>query len=304
MAEEKKNVGDSGFEIKKEQAVIRLAEEWMPGISVEPVKINKNNGYEKKGFRFREKDSFTGIAVYREDMEAVCGENCTAEEAAAYICSVAERELQTAPDMEEIRDWGKAGHRVYRKIVNYERNSSRLPLLVHRRYLDLAEVYYLKVRIPGKVRGAMEIPVKLLEEWGISEEELSRRADANMDADGYHMVPIREVLKELLPSGESGIPDPGMYVILNSRKELGAGIMTRREYMKDFMRQIGADCYIIPSSIHELMACPCGKDMRVEDLQQMVAEVSQTAVPPEEFLSDQVYFCHMDTGEVELCCGI
>ena len=91
---------------------------------------------------------------------------------------------------------------------------------------------------------------------------------------------------------------------LNSRKELGAGIMTRPECMKAFMRQIGTDCYILPGSIHGLLAYPCGKDMGAEDLQQMVAEVNQAAVPPEKFLSDSVYFCHMDTRKLELCCNI
>lgn len=303
MAEEKKSVGNSGFEKEKERNIIRMVEERMPGVIIKTIKMDKNNGYEKEGFLLRAKESFTGIAVYREDMEAACGENCTVEEAADHICSVAERELRTVPDMEDISDWEKARHMVYRKIVNYEKNSCRLPDLVHRRFLDLAEVYYLKIRIPEKGWGVTEVTVQLQEEWGIPEEELSGWADANMDADGYHMVPMRTVLQEILPSGEPDIPEPGLYVILNGSGELGAGIMTRPEYMRDFMQQIGTDGYILPSSIHELLVCPCGKDVEEENLKQIIMEVNQTAVSPEEFLSDSVYFCHMDTGEVELCCS-
>ena len=125
-----------------------------------------------------------------------------------------------------------------------------------------------------------------------------------MDADGYHLVPMQEVLKGLYLSGKSGIPDLELYLILNSREELGAGIMTRQECMKDFMQQIGTDCYVLPSSIHELLVCPCGKGMKEKELKQMVEKVNQVAVQPEEFLSDNVYVCHMDTGEVELCSGM
>ena len=304
MTEEKRNMGSSGFEEKEEQKIIRLVKERIPGISVGAVKMKKNNGYEREGFEFRVKDSFTGIIIYREDVSAVCGEKCTAEEAADYICSAAEKELRTVFDIGDIRDWKKARHLIYRKVVNYERNRHRLPSLVHRRYLDLAEVYYLRVRIPGKGCGTAEVSVQFLEEWGVPEKELSGWADANMDADGYRIQPVQEVLQEFLSSGEPGIPDSGMYVIANGRKELGAGIMTRPECMKDFMRQIGTDCYILPGSMHELLAYPCGKDMGAEELQQMVAEVNQTAVSPEEFLSDHVYFCHMDTGVVELCSSV
>ena len=60
--------------------------------------------------------------------------------------------------------------------------------------------------------------------------------------------------------------------------------MTRPEYMKNFMRQIGTDCHILPCSIHELLAYPCGMDMDEEDLKQIVAEVNRAAVSPEEFL--------------------
>lgn len=304
MEKEKKYMGNSGFEKEKEQKVIRLVEERMPGVTVEAVKMDKNNGYEKEGFQFRAEDGFMGIIIYSKDVAAACGEKCTAEEAADYICSVAEKELRTVFDPGDIRDWKKARYLIYRKVVNYERNRERLPSLVHRRYLDLAEVYYLKVRIPGRGWGTAEVSVQLLEEWGIQEAELSEWADVNMDADGYRVQSMQEVLWGLLPSGEPDAADPGMYLILNGRKELGAGIMTRPECMKEFMRQIGTDCYILPSSIHELLAYPCGKDMEAEGLQQMVEEVNQTAVSPEEFLSNHVYFCHMDTGEMELCSSV
>ncbi len=93
-----------------------------------------------------------------------------------------------------------------------------------------------------------------------------------------------------------------MYLIVNRRKEYGAGILSSRGQMKKFMEQIGEACYILPCSLHELIVVSESQGRDAKILQELVREVNRSAVvSPEEFLSDSVYFCHMDTGEVELC---
>ena len=310
----RENTGAMNTKEGKEQLIVRMVEEKMPYVTVGIVEADKNNGYKRTGFQFCKKGSPSGIILYPESMEAACGEGYTAEEAADYLCSVAEKELQVVSGFEKIREWETVRCRVYKKVVNYERNSSRLPSLVHRRYLDLAEVCYFRVRIPGKDWGVAEVSVKMLEEWGITEEKLFEQANANMDAEEYRVRTMREVMREIIleeefPQGglsegecpETDFQDGGVYLILNSRKEFGAGIMTRPGRMKEFMQQIGTDCYILPCSVHELLAYPCGQDAGAEELQKMVWEANREAVSPEEFLSDHVYFCHMDSGEVDLC---
>ena len=205
-------------------------------------------------------------------------------------------------DEDDIRNWEKVKNIVYKKVVNYERNRSRLHTIVHRKYLDLAEVYYVRIRVPGDGWGTAEVSEQLLEEWGIPKEELEKQADANMDLDGYCVKPVGEVLQDTTPA--AGCCNPVFYVIQNKKSELGAAAMTRPGLMKDFMEQIGTDCYILPSSLHELLAVPTSQETNAEELQVLVREVNQTpAVRPEDFLSDHVYYCHMDSGEVELCMG-
>lgn len=289
---------------RQERKIMQLVQERMPDIRISLIRVEKNNGSIKQGFQIFGKGKTSGFTVYQENLEAECGNSFTAEKAADYICRTVERESGVVIDPEEVRNWETAKYKVHKKVVNYERNSSRLPAVVHRRYLDLAEVYYLNIPVSGKGWGTGEIPVRMLEEWGIPEEELAVRAEAGMEADGYCVQPIQEFLSDVFPSEgllPADSPDMGMYLILNRRSEYGAGVLSSRKLMKKLMEQIGEDCYILPSSVHELLALPCSQKFSVKELQELVRSVNRDAVSLEDFLSDSVYFCHMDTGEVELC---
>ena len=290
-------------EKEREEQIIKMVKERMPDVGVSPAEICKNNGCCRRGIQIFGKENPKGVIVYWDSITA----SCTGEEAADHICQAAERELPVRIDRESILNWEKAKHMVYSKAVNYERNADRLCSMVHRRYLDLAEVYYLRIPVNGKEFGTGEIYVRMLEKWGISEAELSKQAEINMNADGYHMQSMDEYLRSafseegpLLPD----FPDSGLYLIRNRTGEFGAGVMTSRKHMKEFMEQAGEDCYILPSSVHELLALPSSLKSDMVDLHLLVQGVNLDAVLPEEFLSDNVYFCHMDTGEVELCCDM
>lgn len=58
------------------------------------------------------------------------------------------------------------------------------------------------------------------------------------------------------------------------------------------------DFYVLPSSVHETLIIPKDAGMELRDLEQMVQEVNQTQVAPQERLSDHVY--EYDAKEHEL----
>lgn len=291
---------------EKEERILQMVRERMPDTEIRPVEICKNNGCLRKGIRLFRKGNPKGVVVYWDGAEAACGASCTEEEAADYIRRAAEKELPVMICGEDLQNWEKAKHMVSRKLVNHERNREQLQTLVHRRYLDLAEVYYLKIPIGEEGWGNGNIPVQFLEEWGIGAEELAEQAEANMETEGYGIQSMKEFLAETFSREEALLPEPpdtGLYLIQNRRREFGAGVLSSRRLMKRFMEEVGESCYILPSSTHELLAVPLSMQPEPEALRAMVREVNQTAVGPEEFLSDSVYYCHKDTGEVELCGG-
>ena len=63
--------------------------------------------------------------------------------------------------------------------------------------------------------------------------------------------------------------------------------------------RLGSDLYILPSTIHELLAVP--SDIGdPQELRMMVAAVNENDVPKEELLSDNVYYYDRTTGKVRI----
>ena len=60
-------------------------------------------------------------------------------------------------------------------------------------------------------------------------------------------------------------------------------------FMERLHNEIG-NFYILPSSIHEIIAVPASGGFEIAMLYSMVKEVNSTAVSEEDFLSDIVYF--------------
>lgn len=102
------------------------------------------------------------------------------------------------------------------------------------------------------------------------------------------------------PGPEIEEPDgPQMYVLTNARKLHGANIMLYKEYLEIAAEKMNGDFYILPSSIHELLAVPVST-AEIEKLRQMVKEVNDNEVAPEEILGYEVYRYNRETGEVEV----
>ena len=101
---------------------------------------------------------------------------------------------------------------------------------------------------------------------------------------GKDMLCVREkVINPILKED-----DIDMYVISNTTKANGASVIVYSDALQQVAENLGSDLYILPSSIHEVLALPVGnKD--VDSLEEMVRCVNQTEVSPTEVLSDNVY---------------
>lgn len=289
-----KDVMEESMDKTTEQEMLRLVQEKMPDIHIDPVEIEKNNGRRKKGYQIYGEDNSKRMVVYQESLIRAFGDAYKAQEAADYLCQVIEEEKPVLLHRETLYDWEKVKSSVYKKVVNYEKNADRLPFYVHRRFLDLAELCYVRVEVNEKGWGSAEVSLKVLETWGIEQEELERQAERNLEADGYEIRPVEELLQGMDCCS-------GLYLVQNRSREFGAAVMTSPGRMKALLEKLGSSVYVFPSSIHELLVLPDDGNQDVKDLRELVREVNRTAVTPEEFLSDQVYYCHLETGKTELC---
>ena len=94
-------------------------------------------------------------------------------------------------------------------------------------------------------------------------------------------------------------PEQQMYVISNNKGINGAVSMLYEDGLHDLAEKLGSDLYIMPSSIHEVIAV--STDMgNPNELAAMVAEINMDQVALDERLSNQVYHYDKELRKVTL----
>ena len=182
---------------------------------------------------------------------------------------------------------------VYR-IMNRDANAELLDKIPHMRIMDLAAAYYCILdQEDGYYMGTF-ISWEYCGYFGIHKEELDAAARRNTEAGGFITRKFSEILG--LPEEIRPVPDL-MYVMTNQAALYGAAIILYGDYFRSLAEQTGGDLYILPSSIHELIAVPV-TDGDLAGLQDIVKEVNgkEEAASPYEVLSDNVYRYSRDGG--------
>ena len=182
-----------------------------------------------------------------------------------------------------ITDWNKTRHMVQPRLIGMNNDVSDLP---HKVFQDLYIIYAVVISEVASVK----VTNGILAAWGVTLDELDRVARENIQPVA---VPMGEMLAELglpLPAGEDM---PTMLVITNENKMFGASSILSPEITDKFDQ----DMFIIPSSVHEMIAVPADDEMGLQ-LGQIIKEVNATTVAPEEVLGEAPYIFRVATGEI------
>jgi hypothetical protein len=125
----------------------------------------------------------------------------------------------------------------------------------------------------------------MLDHAGITEQELYDAAMENIQGKG-ELYDIRDAI---LGWGNQVTEDddPMIICITSNNKHYGASMIFDKT-IRDRLDRIYSEYYLLPSSLHEMLAVPRNK-MDVDSLINMVREVNATEVAPSDFLSDDVY---------------
>lgn len=201
-------------------------------------------------------------------------------------------------------DWGEAGKRVFIRVVNYEKNRELLETVPYIRFLDLAVVYYYIEYIGSAGLATILIHNSHMKIWGVEKEELAGVAYANYRK--YFPVVIKsmdKIIAEIMDDSlhktfESDKMLKGqMYIATNRMNLYGAAALLFAESFQGIAKRWESDLFLLPSSIHEIIIIPAAGS-EVQELEEMVREVNQTQVLPEEQLSDHVYRYLYERGEI------
>ena len=91
-----------------------------------------------------------------------------------------------------------------------------------------------------------------------------------------------------LKEGEE-FPKDGMYVLSNPMRVNGASVLAYPNLQEQLESVFPQDCYLLPSSLHEMIIIPKDLGMTPKEMGEMVREVNQKEVARDEILSDRVY---------------
>ena len=193
-------------------------------------------------------------------------------------------------------------------LVNTEQNRELLAGVPNRGFHDLSVVYRWVVSKENNAQGSLLVTDSVAAMAGMTEEELFQHASQNTRRiSPVSVVTLQELICDLLslPPEMAGtfLPEESvdMWVITNANKNNGAVSMLYEENLHRLAEKVGDDLFILPSSIHEVIAIPAGQaDGNVAKLAEMVHDVNMGAVDLEERLSNSVYQYDRNTRRVTL----
>lgn len=87
-------------------------------------------------------------------------------------------------------------------------------------------------------------------------------------------------------------------MMTNEEKIHGATTMVCTESMEKLAEIINDNFYIIPSSIHEVLAVPA-KYANLRRLKHILDDANENFVEPNEILSDRLYYYSLDERKVQ-----
>lgn len=262
--------------------------EYMPdrykNLTFSEKKTNKNNGVELTGILVDD-GSGCAPAIYIDEMYYSFCNKPDFEKIIRNLAETIVDVMDSKPDTDNILKKIKEGFTyVIPKLINAEKNKELLKTCPHRMFLDLAVVYEIMLGTNQFIL----IRNEMSDYHGMTEDELYDLAVENI-RNQKQFITLSQMFEDIV--GEEADMEEFPMLILKTKYEThGAAIMLCEDVLSEASEKFQSDLYILPSSIHEIIAIPVDFGEDVAGLKNLVNSVNQTEVTPEEFLSDSVYF--------------
>ncbi len=275
--------------------------------------VEKNNGLKLTGITIPNGDQRIVPRVYLDSvyLEYVIGkdvDSCVGDVVDMYIEAQDKAEFikMGVPD---IFDYEKMKEKLQVRICDKEWNTDRLADKVVTEHGDFAAYYAVNLEENGEEISSIPVTVSLMNEWGVSVEQI--QADAMM-ADrnrGVQLVDMTQIIESMIFGGTpknllnekldmETVENP-MFCLTNESRMNGASLLLQEDIRKQVGECLEGNYFVIPSSIHEVLIIPDNGIFQVPELNAMVKEVNETQIEREEQLSDKVQFCDGKTAVME-----
>ena len=259
--------------------------------------VIKNNGCEMDGLVIMEKGKDIAPTIYLDSFYELYTNGENIKSIIRQIEVIYEQNKNNVTfDVNILKHFDTIKDKIVYKVVNYRSNEKLLEQVPHKRILDLAVVFYcLLDNEYGRSETAL-IYNNNLKNWNVTIDDVYKAALKNtpdllhskissmaalFEKCGVNVDGEEVDLKDYVPSD--------MYVLTNESKLNGAACILYENVLYDFAQKLGADLYILPSSVHEVILLPKLSMFEKDELVNMVKEVNTEGVAADEVLSDHVY---------------
>jgi hypothetical protein len=182
-------------------------------------------------------------------------------------------------------------HNTTYRLVNYKRNADILRTVPYVRFHDLALMFYVVESIEGIGDCMIMLTNDILKHFSISQKQLELVTPENtkklLPAD---FLTIKSLINTIVPIYGDTEDNTRLWALTNTSRMYGAWYMTDPTTLEIVGKKLKDDFYILPSSVHECMITPVSLWNNPIELAEMVKAINKTAVSPEDFLSNSVYW--------------
>ncbi len=249
-------------------------------------------------------DSVVAPVIYPRDHFAFYERGASVEEIADRATDSLRKAMDDAPEV-PLLNRASAEKNLYCAVVNTKTNEELLGQVPH-------EVIAGDLAVIPRFRLSDESSFIVLNDLcgtlQMTPSEIMETAHRNTEDMGFYCRSMDEVLRSMMPEDftpdmetpEAMVPDCGMYVCGNDINVDGAVCIASERFMGQVHQKLGEDFYILPSSRHEVIALPKSKAPDEGSLSNMIVEVNETQVSPEDVLSDHPYYYSAETRLISL----
>lgn len=259
--------------------------------------VIKNNGCEMDGLVIMEKGKDIAPTIYLDSFYELYTNGENIKNIIRQIEVIYEQNKNNVIfDVNILKHFDTIKDKIVYKVVNYRSNEKLLEQVPHKRILDLAVVFYCLLDNEYGRSATALIYNNNLKNWNVTIDDVYKAALKNtpdllhskissmaalFEKCGVNVDGEEVDLKDYVPSD--------MYVLTNESKLNGAACILYENVLYDFAQKLGADLYILPSSVHEVILLPKLSMFEKDELVNMVKEVNTEGVAADEVLSDHVY---------------
>ena len=267
-------------------------------IRVNVKDVEKANGMSYRGIVVADDQLGMGVTINMDKHYKMYLAGKPVDEIVDLVQQQAMDAFEERPDVDisRVKDYESLCSNVMMEAVSREKNAEYLQDVPHFDMADLSIIYRVNV---GESRnqgiGVITVDNRLLNSMGVSQDQFQKDVfDQVLSGDPPILKPLTEVLGGSL-IGDGSEMDGGLFLATNSNALYGASVIAIPGFLDQAAEKIGGSFYILPSSVHEVLLLKNDQAMDVQDLENMVQEINESIVSPEEQLSDRVY--HYDAKE-------